>query len=268
MTYNAHSCIGRDGKALPSRIANVIACARPDIIALQELDVGLTRTGLTDQAQVIAEQLKMNFHFHPSLQMEKGLFGNAILSRYPMHLIRAAGLPTYPHHRQFEKRGALWVEILISDYPIQVINTHLALHRRERLLQADLLLGPEWLKHPNCHSPVLLCGDFNALPWSRVVRRFGESLIDIQDRAANRPLRGTWPSRFPVLRLDYIFVSPDVRVRNMQVLNTPLTRIASDHLPFMASLEVPCIGITPSNLSGSGQIHNPRARTCFSGRKG
>jgi endonuclease/exonuclease/phosphatase family metal-dependent hydrolase len=80
MTYNVQSCIGRDGKALPSRVSDVIAHASPDIIALQELDVGLTRTGLTDQAQIVAEQLKMNFHFHPSLQIEKGLYGNAILS--------------------------------------------------------------------------------------------------------------------------------------------------------------------------------------------
>jgi endonuclease/exonuclease/phosphatase family metal-dependent hydrolase len=153
-----------------------------------------------------------------------------------MRLVRAGGLPIYPHHRRFEKRGALWVEILIHDYPIQVINTHLALHQRERLLQTDLLLGPEWLKHPNCHSPVLLCGDFNAHPWSRVVRRFKETLIDIRESVHARRFQGTWPSRFPVLRLDYIFVSADVRVKNIQVLNTSLTRIASDHLPFMARL--------------------------------
>jgi len=238
MTYNVHSCIGRDAKASPSRIADFVASANPDIVAMQELDVGLIRSGLADQAQVIAEHLKMNFHFHPSLQVEKGLYGNAILSRYPMHLIRGAELPIYPHHRRFEKRGVLWVEILIHDNPIQGINTHLALHRRERLLQTDLLLGPEWLKHPNCCSPVLLCGDLNALPWSRVVRRFTENLIDIQGRIAGRLLQGTWPSRFPVLRLDYILVSPDVRVKKIQVLNTPLTRIASDHLPFIAGIEV------------------------------
>jgi endonuclease/exonuclease/phosphatase family metal-dependent hydrolase len=237
MTYNVHSCIGSDGKASPSRIADVIGQAGPDIVALQELDLGLIRTGLTDQAQVIAEQLKMNFHFHPSLKVEKGLYGNAILSRFPMQLILARGLPIYPHHRRFEKRGALWVEIRIHDSRVQVINTHLALHRRERLLQADLLTGPEWLKHPDCHPPALLCGDINALPWSRVVRRFKESLIDIRNKVPGRGLQGTWPSRFPLLRLDYIFASPDVRVKNIRVLNTPLTRIASDHLPFMARIE-------------------------------
>ncbi len=237
MTYNVHSCIGRDGKVSPSRTADVIAQANPDIVALQELDVGMPRTGSTDQARFIAERLKIDFHFHPSMQLETGRYGNAILSRYPMQLILAGGLPIYPHHRRFEKRAALWVEIRVNGHPIQVINTHLALHRIERLLQADFLLGSGWLKHPDCRPPVLLCGDFNALPWSRVVRRLGENLTDIRSKVPDKRLQGTWPSFFPVLRLDYIFGSPDLKVRDIQVLNIPLARMASDHLPLTARIE-------------------------------
>ncbi len=236
MTYNVHSCVGEDGKALPSRTAEVIAQAEADIIALQELDVGMARTGSINQTQAIAERLKMNFHFHPSLETQEGLYGNAILSRYPIHLIHAGGLPVYPHHRHFEKRGALWVEIRIDGRPVQVINTHLALHRRERLFQVDSLLGPEWLKHPDCRPPVLLCGDFNALPRSRVIRRLREELIDVQNKVPDRRLQGTWPSHFPILRLDYIFGSPNLKVRNTQVLSTPLARAASDHLPYMTKV--------------------------------
>jgi endonuclease/exonuclease/phosphatase family metal-dependent hydrolase len=234
MTYNTHSCIGRDNKARPSRIAEVIASAAPDIVALQELDVGLSRTASIDQAQVIADQLKMNVHFHPSLEIEKGLYGNAILSRHPTRLMRAGSLPVYPDHRRFEKRGALWVEIIIHANRIQVINTHLALHRRERLIQADLLLGPEWLRHRDFQPPTLVCGDFNALPWSPVVRRFRRVLTDVGSRVSIGPSQGTWPSRFPVFRLDYIFVSANVKVTNAKVINSRLTRIASDHLPFIA----------------------------------
>ena len=50
MTYNVHSCIGNDGKNLPMRIAKIIAGMHPDIVALQELDVDLPRTGRVDQA--------------------------------------------------------------------------------------------------------------------------------------------------------------------------------------------------------------------------
>lgn len=111
MTYNVHSCVGRDGKTSPLRIAEVIAQHGSDIVALQELDVGLVRSQQADQAQMIAQQLNMHYHFHPSLQMEKGQYGNAILSRYPMRLQKAAGLPTFPSRTPLERRGALWVEI-------------------------------------------------------------------------------------------------------------------------------------------------------------
>ena len=84
MTYNVHSCVGKNGKASPSLIAEVIAHYNPDVAALQELDIGLIRSGRIDQAQIIAKDLKMDFHFHPSLSIEKGHYGNAILSRHPM----------------------------------------------------------------------------------------------------------------------------------------------------------------------------------------
>jgi len=45
MTYNVHRCVGVDGRADPRRIAEVIAAYQPDIVALQELDVGRLRTG-------------------------------------------------------------------------------------------------------------------------------------------------------------------------------------------------------------------------------
>jgi endonuclease/exonuclease/phosphatase family metal-dependent hydrolase len=65
MTYNVHSCRGTDGKLDVGRIAAVIAQSRPDIVALQEVDVRRTRTGSVDQAHAIAERLGMHFHLTP-----------------------------------------------------------------------------------------------------------------------------------------------------------------------------------------------------------
>ena len=238
MTYNVHSCVGRDGKTSHSRIAEVISHHGSDIVALQELDVGLLRSGQVDQAQRIAHQLDMHYHFHPSLRIEKGQYGNAILSRYPMRLQKAAGLPTFPSRNPLERRGALWVEIDAWGHRIQVINTHLGLTRQERMLQADLLLGPEWVKHPHCRPPMALCGDLNARPGSEIYRFFQKDLLDVQRASPEKNPRKTWPSFFPVLRLDYLFVTPDIRVKDFRVPRTPLTRMASDHLPLIAELEM------------------------------
>jgi endonuclease/exonuclease/phosphatase family metal-dependent hydrolase len=238
MTYNVHSCIGMDGKVSPLRIADVIAQADPDIIALQELDVGLARTVRTDQAHLIAQKLEMQFHFHPSLRIESGEYGNATLSRFPMHLVQGGELPTFPHHRRFERRGALWAEVRISERKLQVINAHLGLHRQERSMQTDFLLGPQWLGHPECKPPVILCGDLNTLPWSSAPRRFRQTFVDAHLALGKGRFRGTWPSFFPVARIDYVFVSPEVRVIDVRVLRTPTARIASDHLPLVARLQI------------------------------
>ena len=44
MTYNVHRCVGVDRKLDLERVADVIAASRPDVVALQELDVGRART--------------------------------------------------------------------------------------------------------------------------------------------------------------------------------------------------------------------------------
>ena len=115
MTYNTHSCVGIDGMTSPRRIADVIMEYAPDIVALQELDMGLSRTGSVDQAQFIADEIRMDYHFHPTLFIEEGQYGNAILTHFPMHVTRACHLPGLPGRTRLEKRGALWVEITIGD---------------------------------------------------------------------------------------------------------------------------------------------------------
>jgi endonuclease/exonuclease/phosphatase family metal-dependent hydrolase len=236
MTYNVHSCIGKNGKASPSSIAEIIARYNPDVVALQELDMGLIRSGLIDQAQMIAKDLKMDFHFHPSLRLEKGQYGNAILSRYPMTLIHAGELPSLSKRHDLEKRGVLWVEVVCDNNKIHVFNTHLSLNRKERSAQIDILLGQKWLKHPRCQAPIIFCGDFNALPLSKVYRRLRTFLQDTQHHLNSRRPKKTWPSWFPIVRLDYIFVSNDIKATNIFAPRTPLTNNASDHLPLIAEL--------------------------------
>jgi endonuclease/exonuclease/phosphatase family metal-dependent hydrolase len=238
MTYNVHSCVGMDGMLSPSRIARVIAQCRPDIVALQELDVGRSRTGAIDQAQAIAEELKMEFHFHPALRLEEELYGDAILSRWPMRLVRAGGLPGLANRFDLEPRGALWVAVEIEGQEIQFLNTHLGLVSQERLAQAEALLGPDWLGHPDCREPVILCGDFNAIPASRAYQRLRHRLRDAQLALNGHRPKRTFFSRYPVNRIDHIFVSQQLQVLGIDVPRTDLIRVASDHLPLVADLQI------------------------------
>lgn len=231
MTYNVHSCIGTDRRHDPGRIAEVIAACAPDVVALQELDVGRLRTGHTDQAAIIAQHLRMNGHFHPALELEEEKYGDAILSTFPTRLIKAGGLPSIG-----EPRGAIWVEIDCGGRSVQIVNTHLGLRRRERMAQAAVLLGPEWLGSEACHhGPTIFAGDLNAVPSSAVFAALGKHMSVA--REVDGRLKPTFPSRFPMLRLDYIFTK-GVRLVSAERIDMPLTRKASDHLPLMATLEI------------------------------
>ncbi|NQU11413.1 endonuclease/exonuclease/phosphatase family protein [bacterium] len=237
MTYNVHSCIGTDAHLSYLRIASVIAEHAPDIVALQELDVGKARSGRMDQAHTLARLLKMDFHFHPAIQLAEEKYGDALFSRFPLRLVRAAALPTVLAGRILPQRGALWASVRVHDHEVQVINAHFGINERERALQARTLLGAEWANHPRCRGPVVLCGDFNSVPASVAYQRLRRRLRDVQ-RCVPGMKRRTYPSVYPMLRLDHIFVSPDIAVDHVMVPRSRLIRLASDHLPLVADLRL------------------------------
>lgn len=235
LTYNVHSCVGLDGMLAAERIARVIARTIPDVVALQELDVGRSRSDGEDQAAAIAHYLEMDFHFHPAIHVEEERYGDAILTHLPLRMIKAEVLPGEGR----EPRGALWVEIDLHGTKVNVINTHLGLSAKERLRQMQTLLGPQWLQHPDCHGPTILCGDLNALASSNVCQLLQGRMVDVQAALKDHRAKGTYYSRLPAMRIDHIFVSPGISVTAIKVPNTRLTRVASDHLPLLAELHIP-----------------------------
>lgn len=236
MTYNVHSCIGMDNIASTERIARVISRYKPDIIALQELDVNRTRSKNIHQASLIAKLLDMEFHFHPSLSEEHEQYGDAIISSLPMQLVKAAALPKPASMPSIETRGALWVGIDFHGITLQVINTHLGLRSKERKLQAEALLGEEWLSHPDCIGPTILCGDLNTVPGSQVIQSFAPRFTDVQSHLPGINRKKTFSSRIPTLQIGYILADRNFETHSVVVLSNELTKVASDHLPIMASL--------------------------------
>lgn len=237
LTYNVHRCLGLDGQLSPRRIVSVIAACKPDIVCLQELDVGRPRSGHVDQAKLIAHELGMTFHFQPALHVMEEQFGDAILTRHPCELMRAGLLSGRGWLPGIEARGALWVSVRLGKRNVQVINTHLGLLPGERTGQVSALLSPQWLDHPKCRDPVLLVGDLNAVPQGKSCRRL-QRRLGAPWRGAHSGSRATFPSNLPVARLDHIFASRDVKLTAMHVVHSPLARVASDHLPLVADFEL------------------------------
>jgi endonuclease/exonuclease/phosphatase family metal-dependent hydrolase len=238
VTYNVRRCVGNDRKLDVARIAEVLAALEPDVVALQELDVGRARTGHVDQASEIAQRLDMACHFNAAMRVEKELYGDAVLSALPERLVQAGPLPGYGRLPQLEPRGALWVEVDVDDTRVQVINTHLGLVPREQQAQARKLAGPSWLQHPRCRGPTILLGDFNATGVSVVYRTLTARLEAARNLAPTRAPNATFPSQLPVLRIDHLFVTREIRVKAVFAPFDALTRVASDHLPLVMDFEV------------------------------
>ncbi|WP_105104206.1 endonuclease/exonuclease/phosphatase family protein [Microbulbifer pacificus] len=248
MTYNVHICKGTDGKLSPERIARVIARYAPDVVALQEVDVRRQRTGGIDQAHQISRLLAMDCHFQPAMHLEDERYGDAIMSCYPVRLIKKDILPGPPTNSRLpgfaEPRGALWIEVDFHGTKVQVFNTHLGLSKAERLRQIDALTGKEWMGSEQCPRPRILVGDFNALPGSQEIKRMSAFLDDTQLKLKGHKPKGTFFSRLPKARIDYVFVDPELEVHGIHVPRSELTRQASDHLPLIVDLKVPVLRCT------------------------
>lgn len=120
----------------------------------------------------------------------------------------------------------------------QLLNVHLGLSSREREAQVEKLLGDQWFENPHFREPHLLCGDLNTVPGSRPHRLLSARLCDAQSRLAIRRRQRTFPSRFALMRLDYVFVASTMEVTNVRVSSSRLARVASDHLPLLVEIQL------------------------------
>jgi len=236
MTYNIRACLGIDRVRSIERIAGVIAGERPDIAALQEVDFERPRSAHVDQAAEIAAICQMRCVPGASFdEPDGGRYGNAVLVRDSAELVRHEPLPTI---EGTEQRSAMWVRVQTALGPIDIVNTHLSFRRRDRRWQAVTLLGDDWFGHPDMGERALLCGDLNCAESGGGCRALLRRLND-----APAPLRKgnparTWPTRFPMRRIDFVLTTPDFEITDLAVVRTDASRLASDHFPVVASIRL------------------------------
>jgi len=228
-----------DRRRSEGRIAGVIAEMSVDVVALQELDLGRRRSASADQTKMIAEQLGWYSHFHPAMRMGDEHYGNAILSRYQLNFRRAIELPGRPPFFCRENRAAIEVAITTNLGEVHIINTHLGLGWRERVVQAQLFTTTEWRAAIAGDKPLILLGDFNSLRGSQPYRTLNRHLRDVRQFIAATGPFCTFPTPFPLLAVDHIFVNEALRPVSVSVHRSRIARIASDHFPLMAEFALP-----------------------------
>ena len=84
LTYNIHHGEGRDGELDLPRLGRVITSVQPDLVALQEVDVGTSRVGGVDQLAELARLTGMHAQFGKAMDYMGGGYGVAVLSRWSL----------------------------------------------------------------------------------------------------------------------------------------------------------------------------------------
>ncbi len=203
-------------------IAAELEAMQTDIVALQEVDVRVRRTGLRDQPVVLAAALGFHYVFAASIKWDGGDYGLAVLSRWPLVDVR--------RHRvdnpgAGEPRIVLEVTVCAGGRSLRLFNHHADVGARSR---AAGLAELRALVRPAVGQGVLVLGDFNDGPETTGVRALTEAgLVDLgAERNVNTAASG---------RIDYLFVDPPLaRVTSRTQVWTTRN---SDHHALMADLD-------------------------------
>lgn len=226
-SYNVHKCIGVDRRFDPERTASVISEIDADVIAIQEADKRFgERSGLLKLDMLERDCGLVPVPITALSSTGHGWHGNMIMIRKgAVGGVRQLKLPGV------EPRGALVVTLDLPTGKLRLVAAHFGLLKRSREQQAMAILAS--LAEDEA-MPTLLVGDLNE--W-RVGR--GSSLARLHPTFD--PASGavpSFPSRFPILALDRALGHPHDLVTSVEVHDSPLARVASDHLPIKAHIDL------------------------------
>ena len=235
MTYNIHSGVGLDKRYDLGRISRVLTDERPDIAALQELECRSGSPSYDDQSTVLAGNLAITSSYCATRSAGQGSFGMAVLSAFRVLHQQEYDL-SYRTNR--EPRSCLRVDLEVEPGAVlHVFNCHLGLGVRERTFQRKQMVSDAILLSGELRHPVIVMGDFNDRPISVVHRALRRHFTDAFAVAGDG-----WGPTFRIgpvpMRLDHIYVSKGIRVLECRVRNDEVARVASDHRPVIASVEV------------------------------
>lgn len=227
LCYNIHHCNppSKPGIIDVDAIAKVINDSKPDIVALQEVDVHTGRSGSgLHQAEELARKTGMLSYFAKAIDYDGGEYGVAILSKFPMESAMKFELPTAPGTNGEPRILATAVITIPGNQKIRFACTHLDAQKNDtnRILQIARI--NEILKEETL--PVIIAGDFNATPESRVINKLDTEF----KRSCLTGCGFTIPQVNPTKTIDYIAFKPlnAFTVAKHRVINEPY---ASDHLP-------------------------------------
>jgi len=216
-----------DGRTSLKRIAGVLAELNADIVALQE--VFAVCDSHEGQVETLASELGFKAAFGCTRHHRGRPYGNAILSRWPILESREMDISWYRR----ERRGCVRADLKTPRGTLHVFNIHMGTNFFERRHQVRSLFSSKQL-YDGLSGPRVLVGDFNE--W---IKGLTTRLLSAKFESLNLELhvrrRRSYPGLLPILHLDHIYFERPLHVEKAELIRTRLSKIASDHLPLVAT---------------------------------
>ena len=230
MSFNTQHCLNFLTQKIDyPKMAETIKEFSPDIVGLNEMRDTLTMPEYDRQTEILASLSGYEYHaFAKAIEIsspEPYSYGNGFLSRYKIvskETFRIA-LPEEERSSEYYESRVLMKLRLENGYTVLV--THFGLSRAEHIEAVRVIL--RHIEPEKC----ILMGDFNVRPENDILLPLREKMTDCA--SASEGENFTFPSTEPNRKIDYIFVSRDLKVKSFRAEN----RIASDHLPVTAEIE-------------------------------
>jgi len=222
VSYNIRHAEGMDGKINTKRITDLLTKTEADLISLQEVDKGCTRSEKRDIVKEIATQLNMFYAFGKFMDHDGGEYGMAVLSRFPITKTIRHQLP-----KGTEPRCALEIRVQTDAFksPLSFIGIHneWKINKVRSLQIKTLITSLKDYKHP-----IILSGDFNGQPTDPSLKLLIDDKWHILDKKGAK----TWPSQNPRVEIDFIMTKqlPSFSVEHYVIEDTE----TSDHRPIYA----------------------------------
>ena len=228
MSFNTQHCLNFVERKIDFDImARAITELSADVVGLNEMRDAGSDSGYTAQVERLAELTGMKYHyFAKAIDVKgKGPYGNGILSKVPILKAETIKIPdpeTRIDGQYYESRCVLKAEL---EGGITVLVTHFGLNPDEQENAVNTVC--ECLANKKC----ILMGDFNVTPKDKVLAPIRAKMLDTAELFDRE--KQSYPSDNPEIKIDYIFVSSDIKVLSADI--PPV--VASDHRPHIAEIE-------------------------------
>jgi endonuclease/exonuclease/phosphatase family metal-dependent hydrolase len=230
MSFNTQHCLGYIEKKIDFELmARTIVESGADIIGLNEMRGAGEVTDYTDQTGKLSELTGIeNYYFAKAIDVggKNAPYGNALLSKYPIEsaetILVPDPTPRMANGRYYETRCLLKAKLSCG---ITVLVIHFGLNQDEQMNAVETVIKN--MESERC----ILMGDFNVLPDNSVLLPIRERMTDAASLFDGEKL--SFPSDKPDRKIDYIFVTPDLK---LVAADIPAT-VASDHRPHTAEID-------------------------------